>query len=560
MKKLLLSLLALAVSLATVGRCSAQSETKPVVTVSFAGYDRLMADIGMIGELGGSPDLDKGLEMMIGMMTQGKGLAGLETKQPWGAVFQTDGQLFSTVGFVPVSDLKKLVEVAKGNPQLADSIELKDGAYEIRTPSMPLCMVQKGKWAMISDKREDLAKAPADPAALLGDLPKRYDLAVRASISNLPKEFREQLLAQLRAGAEVGMQQMPSESADDYAIRANVAKQAVEQLTTLINDMDELLLGWNIDAKTKSTYLDVEVTAQAGTKLADQLAEIKSGTTNFAGLLLPNAAITANSVGTLSDAQVAQARANLATLRKSIKNELGKQDLSKDDLTLASQLLGDMIDVLEKTVASKKTDAALSVVLDPAAVTLVAGAAMSDGAKLEKAMQQLAGAIQKSEDAAKSLKLSTESYQGVHLHILTTPTPDPSLKPMIGDTLEAVVGIGDHKVLVAVGRDAVKTLKKAIDRCKSMAGKEVPPLHFVVAVTPLVKFLSEVGNEPQIAATATMLAGMLEKAGNKDHVTLTATPIARGVRVRLEVEEGLLKVLGSTMGTMTYAPPAHSGP
>jgi hypothetical protein len=547
-KKILLTLLVVAASLAVAGRCFAQTEMKPVVTVSFAGYDRLMSDIGMIGELGGNPDMGKGLEMMVTMMTGGKGLAGLETKQPWGTVFQTDGKAFATVGFVPVTDLKQLVEVAKANPQLADSIELKDVVYEIRTPAQPLYMVQKGKWALISDKRENLAKASADPPALLGDLPKRYNLAVRASIQNLPKEFREQLLAQLRAGAEVGMQQMPGESADDYAVRANVAKQMVQQLTTLINDMDELLLGWNIDAKTKSTYLDVELTAQTGTKLAYQFAEIKPGKTNFAGLLLPNAAITANTVGTLSDAQVAQARANLATARKSIGKELEKQGLGKDDLKLASQLLGDMIDVVEKTFENKKTDAALAVVLDPAAVTLVAGAAIADGAKLEKAFGQLADEIKKNEDAAKSMKLSAESYEGVQLHIISTPTPDPNLTPMVGDTLEIVVGIADDKVLAAAGRDALKTLKKGIDQCKSTGGKEVPPLHVVVAVAPIAKFLAEVANDPQVKGMAMMLAGMLEKAEGKDHVTVTSTPIAQGVRVRIEFEEGLLKALGSTMG------------
>ena len=37
----------------------------------------------------------------------------------------------------------------------------------------------------------------------------------------------------------------------------------------------------------------------------------------------------------------------------------------------------------------------------------------------------------------------------------------------MGETLDVVVGIADDKVLVAVGRDAAKTLKKAIDQSKS---------------------------------------------------------------------------------------------
>ena len=144
------------------------------------------------------------------------------------------------------------MEVAKGNPQLAEAIKLNGDVYEIHGRRPDRLRQQKGNWAVVADKSENLAKAPADPLKLLGDLPKRYDLAVRASIKNLPKEYREQLLAQLRAGAEVGMQQMPGESDEDYAMRLNMAKQAVQQLTTLVNDMDDVLLGWNVDAKTKT--------------------------------------------------------------------------------------------------------------------------------------------------------------------------------------------------------------------------------------------------------------------------------------------------------------------
>ena len=54
---------------------------------------------------------------------------------------------------------------------------------------------------------------------------------------------------------------------------------------------------------------------------------------------------------------------------------------------------------------------------------------------------------------------------------------------------------------------------------------------------------------------ASMLAGMLAKAGSKDHVTVTAQPIAQGVRLRLELEEGLLKALGSMSQMMGGTPP-----
>ena len=115
------------------------------------------------------------------------------------------------------------------------------------------------------------------------------------------------------------------------------------------------------------------------------------------------------------------------------------------------------------------------------------------------------------------------------MHYVSMPTPDPKLAPLVGDTLEVVVGIADDKVLVAVGRDAAKTLKKAIDQSKTAAGKEVPPLQITLAVTPdrQVRRRSRrrrAGQRPRRRCWP----GCLEKAGDKDHVTITAQPDPAG--------------------------------
>ena len=555
MRKTLSSVAILIVLLGTAGLCRAQEEPKPLVTVSFAGYDALMANIDTIGQIGGTPDMGKGLDMMLRMMTQGKGLAGLDTARPWGAVVLADDQqALLAIGFVPVTDLKQLVELTKPHPQLANAISLKNGVYEINAGGMPIYMKQKGEWAFLSGKKENLAKAPADPLKALGDLPQKYTLAVRASIKNLPKELREQLLAQLRAGAEVGMQQMPTENEDDYALRLNMAKQTTQWLTALSNDVDELLLGWTVDYKTKSTYLDLDVTAREGTKLAEQFAQIKPGETKLAGLLPPDAAVTFRSVGLYSDAQVAQAKASVATLRKSLAEELEKQGLSKDEVELTSRLIGDVLDVLEKTVEARNIDVGLAVLVAPKAVTYVAGAEIVDGAKLEQTVEKVLDELQKSGKAAAQIKVSNETYQGMSLHMLSLPTPEPDLVPLVGDTLDIVIGVADDKALIALGRDAAKTLKQAIDRMKSADGEEVPPLQIVLAVRPLAEFAATVADNQQAKAVASMLAGLLQGADGKDRVTLTATPIPLGVRVRLELEEGLVKVLGA-MGQMGAMPP-----
>ena len=136
------------------------------------------------------------------------------------------------------------------------------------------------------------------------------------------------------------------------------------------------------------------------------------------------------------------------------------------------------------------------------------------------------------------------------------PTPKPELKPLVGDTLEVVVGIGDDQLLVAAGRDAAKTLKRVIDQSKAAAGKEVPPLEIKLSAATIAKFIAQVAEDEEVKAKAgRWSAEIWKKAGKKDHVIMTTKPIPQGVRMRLEFEEGLLKALGSLspMG----GPPPH---
>jgi hypothetical protein len=550
-KKPLLFIVALTMLLAAAGVSLAQTESKPLVVGSFAGYDKLLADIGQIGKLGGNPNLGKQLEVMSLALPQGegsKGPLGLDTKQPWGLVVHGIGRDAVSYAFLPVSDVKPLLTMAK--TYTGQDFKAENGIYTIPTQRETVYATQKGKWLYVAETPERLAKVAAEPGALLGDLPKRYALAVRASVKSLPQEYREQALAALRAGAESGMQQLPSEDEEQYNMRRNMAKQGIQQLTRLVNDMDEVLLGWCVDATAKSTYLDLELTAQAGTKLAAQMAEVKPGKTSLAGLKLPGAAITAGTVGTMSDAEVAQLKGHLATARKSIAKELQKQNLADDELKLASQFLNDLLDVVEKNVEAKKTDIAMSLMLDPGAVTFVAGAAIADGAKLQKMFAQLVAEVDKNGQTAGLLKISAEKYQNVQLHVLSIPTPDPQLSKLVGDTLEAAVGTADDKVVLAFGRDAAKTLKKALDQLKASAGTEVQPLEIKLALKPIAKFVAEVADNPQAKLYVGMLGGMLAQAGDKDHVVVTAQPITNGVRLRLELEEGLLKTMGSASAMM----------
>ena len=86
------------------------ADAKPALTIAFAGYDQLTADLKVIDKIDSHFGLAEKLEGFLQAATQGKKLAGLDKSRPWG-VLVTVGESDDPVaqGYLPVSDLKQLI-------------------------------------------------------------------------------------------------------------------------------------------------------------------------------------------------------------------------------------------------------------------------------------------------------------------------------------------------------------------------------------------------------------------------------------------------------------------
>lgn len=573
MRKTLLSTLVVAVLLGVSGVGSAQDASpggaKTMVTVSFSGYDDLLAKLGLVGKLGGSEDMFKvPLEKAIKDATGGKGLAGLDTAKPWGALVQTDGSGdLPVVVFVPVTDLDQLLEALApiiGQPEDAGGgvkkIDLPGGPGGPQIP--PAYVKQQGGWAFVAPSLEMLANPPADPLKALGGLNEKYIAAAQVSVGNLPDEMRDAIRSNMEMGAAVLNVPQPGESQEDYEIRTGMTKRMIEQMITVLEDMDQVLLGWAVDEQASSSYVDFQVTAVEGSKTAALFNEPLPGKTNFAGFDLPGAAVTGSLASALSDSDVTDLKNALATLRARAIKELAGQGLADAERQLATQLLGDLLDVLTTTIEKKVIDGGFTLMLEPGSVTLLAGGTIGDGDKLENLLMQFAElAKQEDPNLAQLMKLDAETHQGVRFHTLSVPLPDPDAVKFFGQNLDVVVGVNNDSLYLALGRQAADTLKQVIDKSKAEPGRQVPPFRLSLSLTPIVNFAAEATENPGQKMMIGMFGAMLQQAGSKDHVTLTSTQIPNGARVRLEFEEGILKLIGgagSMLGSASSAPPGAS--
>jgi hypothetical protein len=551
--------IAMLMGMGTVPSAFAADDIKPVVTVSFAGYDEVVANIDAIGKLSGKPDLAKGLEGILAIMTQGKGLAGLDKKAPWGMLVQVgeDGQP-AGFGFLPATDLKQLMDVLMNSPA-GSTIKEDEGVYEIEgSDGETFYLAQRGKIAAIVKDKSDLDNVPSDPEKLLGDLPKKFLVAVRVSVANVPESLRDQMLAGYGMLLNMAMQKEDGESDEAYARRSKVMQRGVEQITMIVKELNYIDVGLNIDRSTSKTYLDLEVVAKEGTKLAEEISRAKPGKTDLAGFQSPAAAVVLNAIRTMTDKEVEDAKDTILFMKDQGLKKIEELDVSEEQKESLTALLDDAIELAEKNLETKKTDFGALVRLEPEAITLVAGTSVADGKAVEDLVKKILDLAKKEEPSlGDRAKFNTETYKGVRFHTFSIPVPGEEPKRFVGDELDFVLGVSDKQAFVAVGRDAAKMLKEVIDKSQASPGKEIPPSQVIVSALAIARFVAEAAEDDEVKGPAQAAVGLLEKAEGKDHLTITGTTIPNGARVRFELEEGFLKMIGGAadmLGGLGMAP------
>jgi hypothetical protein len=552
---------ALLLGAATAGPALADTSNaaKPLAVLAFSGYNGLKGNVAYVGRLAGNPNLAVGLEVLVQLALKNQPLAGLDKDRPWGAVVLLDQekfaqgvrqpeQLLAGYALVPVTDLKKLLQVLE--PAVGPSKDAGEGALELKNKEgKPFYVKQVDDWAIFSDHLERLATPPANPMKLLAGLSRQYDLAVRFNPSNVPAEIRRMVIAGIQAKAQQDLQQHAGETSDELAGRKIIGERIVRGIARAIDEIDQLTIGWSLDQKAEKTYLDLVVAALPGTQAAREFASLSQAKTDFGGFLLPEAMLAGNWTKTSSTADAAEL-ANVSDLiRKKVLDDIEKQHQPEEKATTGRKLANQVFDVIRSTLAAGRADGGLAVISNPDALTLVAGGVIVDGDKLNQTFKDLVAAVGGENPGIYSLvKLDAGEHKGVKFHTISIPLPgggdeQEKVAKMIGDTLEIAVGIGPKSVYFAAGRAPMDLVKTVIDKSSELAGKAVPPLRITLDAEKLTKLLAVVGKEED-RPKAALAADLLAKSPSQDHVTLVASPIENGVRLRLEVEPGVLKALG----------------
>lgn len=537
---------------AMAGSAQPAKDLRPVVVVSLASYNKTLDNVAALGKVSGRSELAGELIIILKLAAIQQGLTGPDKTRPWGAVVQTDGQGLIGCAFVPSADLASLASLAE--PLVGKAESLGGGVYKLRSRAKPVYLKQKDGWAVFAYSPEALDALPPDPAALLAGLNTQYDVAVRVHAANVPPKHREQFVEWLKNRIGPYSAQGRHEPDHIYALRKQFGQKVFQPAMAAVDDADTVTLGWNLDAAAQKTCVEVGVTVKEGTQTDRALAGLHDVKSQFRGFRLPDAVLMGNWAGQLPTQKAAALTALTELLRVGAVDRIEREGSRVDE---GRQFVADLAALTVETINSGRIDGGMAVVLKPDALTLAAGGYVADGDKLTKTLKLIAKvASEERPEVAGWIRLDAEECRSVRLHTLSVPLPAQvndraRIVSLIGEKLEMAVGIGPQSAYVAVGREPLKVLKQVIEQSAAEGAQDVPPVELSLSAGGAAKFIAATARQEKVRALAGLLAAALEPSAGRDHVRFTAGAIPHGVKYRLEVEEGILKLTGRLTAMIT---------
>jgi hypothetical protein len=451
-----------------------------------------------------------------------------------------------------VKNTDDLLNIAIGfGAQLSDG---DDGVKVLALPNEQTLYVKAGDgWTFVSRVAAALANLPAQPQETFAKLLTEYDVAASLTMDNVPEGIRLLVTQAMQAGMQQQLIKKDDESDEEFETRNAAAQAQMQQLVQMIDEMETVSVGWSIDAEQQRTFLDFGYFAKPASKLDRQLAAYKDTRTNFAGFYQSDAAATATMAmqadPKLIEEDIDQFNAGMQQMRAQFNNAVDENLANEEEVReIIKTAADDWFDVLEATMKAGRLDAGAALRLGPDSLTLVAGAHAKEPKKIEEGLKKIEAAAKKHDDAkAPQINWNSATHAGVTFHTVVVPIPEELEAPrkFFGDHADIAIGIGPEAIYLAVGQDNLAAVKKAIDASAAEPEKAVPPFEFAVSLAPVMEVAAARAEDEMQRAILEKVADMLKnEAQGRDHVRMVGHVVPKGLRYRMEAEEGVLRGIG----------------
>lgn len=507
----------------------------PVAMLSITNLDRLLGDTTYMLRACNVPEVGGLVSVMANQYTQ-----GLDRTRPLGLSVTMDGETPVPVGFLPVTNRAAFFDslAAIG----VEPEDLGDGLFEIAAGGNAIFVKDANGWLYISQTEEALDKVPADPSAALGDLPKKYDLAVKVNLQALPADMVDMMIDQIRGGFERQMAEQGDRTEEETKKARELGEASMAQLEQSIRDTEQVIFGWAIDVEGQKTFMDGAAQFVSGSKLAAQADAAKNLKTAFSAFKLPQPAVTFRSTSSVADADKPVIKNSLSTSLKQVEERISNEvhnSQASDALVTLVKKLGKLI---EQTIDEGTLDGSVSASVGGDSLKVLVGGRIADGKALAQAVQDAVKDLSGISEVPK-FDFAYETYGGMTLHRTSIPVQsnDRAVQKIFGNSVKLTIGTGDKAFALSLDAAGDASLKAAIDGMKKAPSADATPLEGVIEVGKIVEYAQSVSPNSMLDI---VLQAVKDYAG-KDRVLVNGNVIPRGVMYRLSIDEGVLRAIGA---------------
>lgn len=534
-KSMFTSCLAGMFTLVAVATSYAQSAPEPAVVISIAPVKEQMNDINYLVDASGFGQAKFLIKSQVKYITN-----GIDLKRPAGALLYFEGdnpEPSKTVIFLPVKDFDDLLDTVSNVAEVDDE----DDIIKILPPNgEALYCVEKpgvgdeGGYVFITMKEETLEELPADPVAMLGDMPSKYNLAAHVYGSRIPDELRERAIEQIKDGYVDSLQNLGT---DPDKIDQQIAD--FEEQIQVFQDIDEIIFGMVTDEDSHKMAMEFTVTGKPGSKVAKAYAGFVSPEpTKFAGFMNDTAAMDYGMCFDVDTEDADKIGPQLNGLIDSMMTELDNDgEFDEEEMDTIRSAALQVAEVIEETFKEGRIDSAGQLLMGENDFNFAAAGQVSDPKKIESAAKELIGLLSEKAADAFRFNLDFAKHDGVTMHeiVINVPEDEEELQDFLGSEVVVILGIGKKDIYVAAGKEPMDALKAAM-------GADGKPSEFPVVynfrITPMLEYAASTTGQPILDEFVEKL-----KEVGRDKITVYSKAIENGLFTRMEMEDGPLSLI-----------------
>ena len=490
------------------GSAAERKPTRPYFCIFAASIDRMMESCEEVFDSVGRHDLALTLSDRLKSV---RNFDGIDRSRPLGMMSIWGDQQSTDVIFLPLKDADQIDDLLKTVTfGIVGYRKISATHYQIDRPGSPYEAVIRDGYVFLGDSLPTIQQLRVTPEQLTRGLRDRYETAIVVDPAQIPVAVRTKYIKEIRGQAEPVLQPQDDEQPETARVRRAIGNLLLSLIERTILDTSSAVVGAHLDPETRKLSIELSIHAERNSPMAATFDQWNRRRSHFTSLLDSDvyAGIAINvPVGGLFDEI-------LGTTKVDAGKNVGRLDAG---LQIVGNQTGRM--------------------------TLIAALRGEETLSLNRAIPDLLLQFHKAQQIRDVVE-DFETVDGITLHSFRFQHEPEWLTVITGPAPEVIVGQGQKTTWVGIGQSAnlLDDLEDAIDRVGDGSTDK--------ANTPLAQARFQATQLPDMVKSDLLIpnadAEMARQAFAKgdDGLTLTIDPITSGIRIRVEAEQGFVRLIG----------------